>query len=91
MPTHPIFGLLYILYYICLQLQCNSRVYRDSIENKIVLRSDGRKSNFSNNFTVLRFLVNRVFGKRIWPLEDNVDDDHPTLEYWRRFPAQDRK
>jgi len=75
--SNPLFGLLY-LYYICLQLR-NSRMYRDSIENKIALWSDDRKSNFSNNFTVLRFLVNRVVGKRIWPVEDN-DDDKPTLK-----------
>jgi len=74
----PLFGLLYLYYYICLQLR-NSRVYSDSIENKIALWSDDRKSNFSNNFTVLRFLVNRVVGKRIWPAEDN-DDDKPTLK-----------
>jgi len=75
---NPLFRLLLYLYYICLQLR-NSRVHRDSIENKIALRSDDRKSNFSNNFTVLRFLVNRVVCKRIWPAEDN-DDDKPTLK-----------
>lgn len=79
---YPLFGLLY-LYYICLQLR-NSRVHRDSIENKIVLWSDDRKSNFSNNFTVLRFLVNRVVGKRIWSAEDN-DDDKPTLKFGDGF------
>ena len=52
-------------------------MHGDSIENKIALRSDDRKSNFSNNFTVLRFLVDRVVCKRIWRAED-IDDDKPT-------------
>jgi len=35
-------------------------------ENKIALRSDDGKSNRSDCFTVLRFSVSRVAGKRIW-------------------------
>lgn len=65
---------------IAAQSLCYSCATRESIENKIALRrSDGPKSNFSNNFTVLRFLVNRVAGKRIWPAQDD-DDDKPTLK-----------
>lgn len=43
---------------------------------KIALRSVRRKLN---NFTVLRFLVNCIVDKRIWPAE-NDDDDQPTLK-----------
>lgn len=65
--------------------QCVRARLFHSIENKIALWSDDGKSNFSDNFTVLRFLVNRVVGKRIWPavLQDGGgggDDDKPTLK-----------